>query len=77
MSNYRPISLVPNLDKIIEKLMYNRIIKFIENNKIIYYNQFGFRKNLSTAYAITTLIENVQSAHNNKNFACRTFIDLE
>ena len=40
LSNYIPISLLSNLDKIMEKLMYNRIIHFLENNKIIYYKQF-------------------------------------
>ena len=40
VSNYIPISLLSNLDKIMEKLMYNQIIHFLENNKIIYYKQF-------------------------------------
>ena len=77
MSHYRPISLLSNLDKIIEKLMYNQIIQFLEDNKIIYYKQFGFRKNFSTAHAIITLIENIQSALDNNKFACGIFIDLE
>ena len=59
MSNYRPISLVSNLYKIIEKLMYNQIIQFLEDKTIIYYKQFGFHKNFSTAHAIITLIEKV------------------
>ena len=57
--------------------MYNRIIQFLEDNKIIYYKQFGFCKNFSTAHAIITLIENVQSALDNNKFACGIFIDLE
>ena len=77
MSNYRPISLLCNLDKIIEKLMYNQIIQFLENNKLIYYKQFGFRKNFSTPHAINTLIENVQSALENNKFAFGIFIDLK
>ena len=77
MSNYRPISLLSNLDKIIEKLMYNQIIQFLEDNKIIYYKQFGFRKNFSTAYAIITIIENIQSALDNNKSACGIFINLE
>ena len=56
VSNYRPIHLFSNLDKIIEKLMYNRIIQFLEDDKIIYYKQFGFRKNFSTAHAVIILI---------------------
>ena len=70
VSNYRPISLFSNLDKIIEKLMYNSIIQFLEGNKIIYYEQFGFHRNLSTVHAIITSIENVQSALDTNKFAC-------
>ena len=77
VSNYRPISLPSNLDKIIEKLMYSWIIQFIEDNKIIYYKQFGFRKKFSTAHLIITLIENMQSALDNNKFAGGIFIDLE
>ena len=77
MSNYRPISLLSNLYKIIEKLMYNQIIQFLEDDKIIYCKQVGFCKNFSTALAIITLIENVQSALDNNKFACRIFIDRE
>ena len=63
--------------KSIEKLMYDRIIRFLEDNKIIYYKQFGFRRNLSTAHVIITIIENVQSALDNNKFACGVFSDLE
>ena len=62
MSN--PLS---DLDKIIEKLMYNRIIKFLEEKKI-YYKQFGFCKNFSTAHAIITLMENIQKAFDDDKF---------
>ena len=75
MSNYRPISLLSNLDKIIDKLMYNQIIEFLEDNKIIYHKQFGFCKNSSTTHAIITLIENIQSALDNNKFACGIFTD--
>ena len=42
-SNYRPISLLSNIDKIIEKIMYNRIYNFLDKNNTIYFLQFGFR----------------------------------
>ena len=57
--------------------MYNRIIQFLEDNKIIYYKQFGFRKNVSTAHAVINLIENTQTALDNNKFLCGFFIDLE
>ena len=71
------MSLLPNLDKIIEKLMYNQIIQFLEDKKVIYYKQFGFCKNFCTVHAIITLIENTQSVLDNNKFAYRIFIDLE
>ena len=40
-TNYRPISLLSNLDKILEKLMHNRLYKFLNDNNIIYPLQFG------------------------------------
>ena len=57
--------------------MHNQIIQFLEDKKIIYYKQFGFHKNVSTAHVILTLIENVQSALDNNKFACGIFIVLE
>ena len=43
VSNYRPISLLSNLNKILEKLMFTRMYKFLDDFKCIYALQFGFR----------------------------------
>ena len=43
-SNYRPISLLSNIEKILEKLMYMRLFTFLDNKNIIYDLQFGFGK---------------------------------
>ena len=56
-SNYRPISLLSNIDKIIEKIMYNRIYKFLDKNNIIYSLQFGFQQHYFTSYALLNLTE--------------------
>ena len=48
VANYRPISLLSNINKILEKLMFNRIYSFLESNKCIYDLQFGFRQKHST-----------------------------
>ena len=47
-SNYRPISLLSNIDKVIEGLMYNRLYNFLEINSVIYDLHFGFRQKYST-----------------------------
>ena len=42
-SNYRPISLLSNIEKILEELMYKRLHTFLSNSNIVYNLQFGFR----------------------------------
>ena len=51
-----------SLDKTIEKLINSRLSKFLEDKKILYYKDFGFRNTFSTAHAIIDLIENIQKA---------------
>ena len=77
VSNYRPISLLSNIDKIFEKLMHSRLIEFLEEKQILHYRQFGFRKDFSTNHAILTLLESIQKALDDGQFACGIFIDLE
>ena len=43
-SNYRPIFILPIFSKIFEKLMYSRLIKFIDKHKILHKKQFDFQK---------------------------------
>ena len=77
VSNYRPISLLSNIDKSFEKLIHGRLIEFLEGKQILYYRQFGFRKDFSTNHAILTLLESIQKALDDGQFACGIFIDLE
>ena len=44
LSNYWPISLLSNIEKIYEKIMYTRLLDFLDANKVIYLKQFGFCK---------------------------------
>ena len=67
-SNYRPITLLSNLDKIIEKLMHKRLMGFLNDQKVLYKKQFGFQKKISTAHAVISLIENIEKAIDNKMF---------
>jgi len=43
-SNYRPISILPSFSKIYERLVYNRLMSFIDKHDLLHHNQFGFRK---------------------------------
>jgi Reverse transcriptase (RNA-dependent DNA polymerase) len=52
MDNYRPISLLNSLSKIMEQIVYNRLSSFLEDNNIISNFQFGFRKAHSTLHPL-------------------------
>ena len=74
--NLRPISLLPVFSKIIEKVVFYRTVSHMERNNILYFKQFGFRKQHSTGDAISTLIGEILNGWNN-NFKCiSVFIDL-
>ena len=75
--NYRPISLLSNLSKIFERVMYNRIEGYFERNKLIYDYQFGFRKNFSTEHALMSITEQIKANFRKQIFSCGVFVDLE
>ena len=56
-SFYRPIALLSNIEKILEKLMYKRLYTFLSKNNIIYNLQFGFRQQYSTSHALINITE--------------------
>ena len=59
-SNYWPISLLSNIEKILEKLMNNRVYNFFTKNNLVYPLQFGFRQQYSTFHALTSLTEDIR-----------------
>ena len=77
VSNYRPISLLPQLSKILEKIFNNRLMNFLNSNNLLYLRQYGFRKNMSTSMAIMELVENITTAMDNGKFTIGVFIDLK
>ena len=65
ISNYRPISLLPAISKILEKVVHKNVYTFLEKNKVLYASQYGFRKNRSTVNAITELVCHITNAIEN------------
>ena len=61
-SNYRPISLLPNISKIIEKAMYTRLNKFLEKYSCLYKKQFGLRNSHSTNHALISITEKIKKS---------------
>lgn len=62
MSNYRPVSLLPVFSKIYEKLLFNRLIEFLEINNLLDGEQHGFRKGRSATTAAIDFIESIINA---------------
>ena len=75
--NYRPISLLSNIEKILEKLMCKRIYQFMIENNIIYDLQLGLRQNFSTAHALINLTEKIRQAHDEEYIRFGIFVDLQ
>ena len=65
--NYHPISLLSNIEKILEKLMYKRLYVFFNNNDIIYNLQLGFRQHYSTSHALINITETIKKALDDGN----------
>ena len=74
---FRPISLLSNINKVSEKLMYSRLYAFLNMHNCLYNLQFGFREKLSTNHALFSTTEKIKEALDNNNFACGVFIDLQ
>ena len=76
-SNYRPISLLSNFNRIFEKIMYDRMRDFIEKHSLLYSSQYGFRQAHSTQHAILDMVETIQTNMDKKLFSCGIFSDLK
>ena len=64
-SNYRSISLLPNISKIIEKTMYTRLYKFLEKYSFLCKKQFGFRNSHSPNHALISITEKIKKSLDN------------
>jgi hypothetical protein len=76
-ANYRPISLLSNINKIIEKLVFPRVFNFLEDNKIIYKLQYGFRPKHSTNHALINVTEKIRDALDQGKIAGGVFVDFQ
>ena len=76
VSNYRPISLLPVLSKILEKIVSNQLLYFLEENNYISNCQHGFRPKLSTETALTVITDKIYHNMDNKKISLLTLCDL-
>ena len=61
--NYRPVSVLSCFSKILEKIAYARLVKFLDKHNILSRNQYGFRKNYSTAIALVDICNKIVDAY--------------
>jgi len=74
--NYRPVSNLPILGKIFEKIIFNRINNFLSSENILYDNQYGFRKYHSCSHALNYSANSILQSLNRKEHVLGIFIDL-
>ena len=75
--NYRPISLLPCIDKILESVIEKRMRLFLNKHDIIYKFQFGFREGHSTCHALLEVVDNIRSHLDNGNNVLGLYLDLQ
>ena len=75
-SNYRPITLLSIINKLIEKVLYSRYYQFFEKHRIIFNYQFGFRQDYSTTLALIEITDHLRAQTENKNITLGIYIDL-
>jgi hypothetical protein len=75
-NNYRPISTLSPFSKVLEKIVHDQMILFLEKNNILFPYQFGFRKGYSTEQAILEITDNIKTAIDKKQLTCGIFLDF-
>lgn len=76
VKSYRPISLLPFLSKIIEKLLLSRLKPILHAKHLIPDHQFGFREHHATTEQVHRTVQIIRSAFERKQYCSATFLDI-
>lgn len=76
MGNYRPISIISIFAKVLEKIVKNRLITFLEENNLLSKNQFGFKQGLGTIDALYSVSKCIYNALDDNQKAICVFLDF-
>ena len=76
-NSYRPISFLPTLSKLFEKLLTNRLLLLLEDLKTLPDHQFGFRKQHSTIEKIHRIAHNISQSLEKKKYCSAVFLDIQ
>ena len=74
--NYRPVSLLMTISKVLEKIMYNKMYGFLSHNNIFFDSQYGFRSKRSCEHAIMEMVGRVLQTKNKGKHSMGVFLDL-
>ena len=77
VSNYRPISILSPISKILEKLIHVRSINFFNKHSVLLPTQYGFRANHLTSHALTDVLTSLYDNINNENYTALLLLDLK
>jgi hypothetical protein len=73
---YRPISLLPILSKVYEKLLLYRLLPIIENRRLLPDHQFGFRHRHSTIHQTHRIVHKINEALETNQYCSAAFLDI-
>lgn len=76
LDNYRPITVLPVLCKIMEKIVHTQLYDYLNGNKLITSKQFGFRRKLLTGLASSRFIHSILAGIDGGRFTGAVFLDL-
>ena len=76
LTNYRPISVLPCFSKLLERIIYNRLFKYLSENSILCKKQFGFQTSHSTEHAILLLVNQLYQSFDESKLTLGIFIYL-
>ena len=77
MNNYRPISILPYISKVFEKIIHHRMMEHVTQNDILCCNQFGFRKGHSTYMPLLFLQEKITRGFESSKVTCGIYLDFK
>ena len=75
-NNYRPISILPSVSKVFEKLLLKQLYKYFTENSLLFSHQYGFRKGHSTEHAVLELVDRIVNNMDKGANPFSIFIDL-
>ena len=75
-NNYRQISILPALSKILEKCVHQQLMSYLEENNLLFCRQFGYRKKRSTELAASILLDDIRKEVDQGQLVGVIYLDL-